>query len=84
MSSNHQKRFYTPQFSEVSSISVRRLAWSMEKTMTQTMDLVIKFLPFFFDAEKVCPACRDRTKCKVCAFYLLATEEEKTAFLASM
>jgi hypothetical protein len=40
-------------------------------------------LSFFFDAEQVCPACRDRSKCKACAFNITITEEEKIAFLGS-
>jgi hypothetical protein len=80
----NQKRFYSPQFSEMACVSVRRLAWSFKKTMPQTIDMVVKFLSFFFSSDQVCTACRDRTKCKVCAFNLSITEEEKTNFLASL
>jgi primosomal protein N' len=41
-------------------------------------------LSFFFSSEQVCTACRDRSKCRVCAFNLSITEEEKTAFLESL
>jgi hypothetical protein len=33
-----QKRFYSPQFSEVSAVSVRRLAWSLGVSMPKAVD----------------------------------------------
>jgi hypothetical protein len=84
MSSNYQKRCYTPQISEVSCISVRRLAWSLEKPMTNTVDFLIQLLPFFFSSDLVCQSCRDSTKCGDCAFFNRKTLEEKQAFLDSL
>jgi hypothetical protein len=34
----NQKRFYSPQFSEVSAVSVRRLAWSLGVSMPKAVD----------------------------------------------
>jgi hypothetical protein len=84
MRSKIKKRFYTPQFSEQACVSVRRLAWSFNKTMPKTIDFIIKLLPFFFTSETVCPACQDRKKCKVCAFNSSISLEQKQAFLDSL
>jgi hypothetical protein len=37
---NYQKRFYSPQFSELSAVSVRRLAWSLGVSMLKAVDQV--------------------------------------------
>jgi hypothetical protein len=63
-----QKRFYSPQFSEVSAVSVRRLAWALGLSMPKTVDQVVGFLPSLFPPGVVCLACKDNTKCKLCAF----------------
>ena len=58
---------YTPQFSDKSTISVRRLSWYLGKPMTKTVDVVMEILPYIFDSKKVCKTCKDK-KCKYCAF----------------
>jgi len=45
-------RFYTPQFSETSSVSVRRFAWFLNKPMTQAVEKIILLLPFIMDSSK--------------------------------
>jgi len=60
--------FYTPKFSNRATISVRRLAWYMGKPMTKTINAVIQILPYMFNSTKVCNSCKDKTKCKYCAF----------------
>jgi hypothetical protein len=68
MSTNKQKRFYSPQFSEVSAVSVRRLAWHLGLSMPKAVDQVVGLLPSLFSAGSVCLSCKDQTKCKACAF----------------
>jgi hypothetical protein len=63
-----EKRFYSPQFSEVSAVSVRRLAWSLGVSMPKAVDQVVGLLPSLFSPGVVCLACKDNTKCKSCAF----------------
>ena len=46
------KRFYTPQFSETASVSVRRFAWFLNKPMTQAVEKIILLLPFILDSSK--------------------------------
>jgi truncated hemoglobin YjbI len=84
MYSQDFRKFYSPRFSEMAWVSVKRLAWSFKKTMPQTIDMVVRFLGFFFASEKVCISCQDRSKCRACAFNRTITEEEKTAFLESL
>jgi hypothetical protein len=64
----NQKRFYSPQFSEVSVVSVRRLAWSLGVSMPKSVDQVVGLLPSLFSPGVVCLSCKDNTKCKSCAF----------------
>ena len=59
---------YTPQFSDLASISVRRLAWAMGTNMTSAVSRIVKLLPTMFDAQAVCARCKDKTKCKDCVF----------------
>jgi hypothetical protein len=64
----NQKRYYSPQFSEMSAVSVRRLAWSLGVSMPKAVDQAVSLLPSLFSPGVVCLACKDNTKCKSCAF----------------
>jgi hypothetical protein len=68
MYTNYEKRYYSPPFSELSAVSVRRLAWFLHVPMSKAVDQVTSLLPSLFSPGVVCPACKDNTKCKVCAF----------------
>ena len=59
---------YSPKFSELAAVTVRRLAWAMGANMGQAVDVLVKALPAFINAEKVCALCKDKTKCTACAF----------------
>jgi hypothetical protein len=61
------KKKYGPNLSEISAVTVRRLAWAMGANMGQAVDVLVMALPAFINAEKVCELCRDKTKCAVCA-----------------
>jgi hypothetical protein len=80
----NQKRYYSPQFSALAAVSVRRLAWSMGKTMPAAVDLMVSLLPFNVDPAKVCLSCKDNTKCKSCVFCRTLSAEEKAALLAAL
>jgi hypothetical protein len=68
MNNNYYKRFYTPQFSEMASVTVRRLAWALGTHMTKAIELFIREIATFFPASEVCPKCKDKSKCNVCGF----------------
>jgi hypothetical protein len=68
MYTNSQKRYYSPQFSAISAVSVRRLAWSLGVSMPKAVDQMVSLLPALFSPGVVCLACKDNTKCKSCAF----------------
>jgi predicted hydrocarbon binding protein len=59
---------YSPSFSELAAVSVRRLAWAMNKNMGLAVDLMVLLLPASIKSEKVCAACKDNTKCPACIF----------------
>ena len=68
MQPTNQKRFYSPQFSALAAVSVRRLAWALGKPMPAAVDHMVQLLPSLVDPSKVCLSCLDRTRCSFCAF----------------
>jgi len=77
MNNTNNKRFYTPQFSETASVSVRRFAWFLNKPMTQAVEKIILLLPFILDASKVCQTCKDSRRCNSCAFNVKKLSEDE-------
>jgi recombinational DNA repair protein RecR len=71
---NDNKKFYSPQFSEMACVSVRRLAWALNVSMPKAVDIIVKELSSAFSSSVVCPQCKDKTKCGVCSF-----NQQKTA-----
>jgi len=71
-----KKKFYTPQLSEMGSVSIRRLAWALGVPMTEALELIINELSFIFSSSDICPKCEDSTKCKTCAFNNQATAQK--------
>ena len=59
---------YTPELSMKSSRTLRRLAWALDMPMTKAMEKVFEYLPEILDSQKVCQACRDRSRCSECQF----------------
>jgi hypothetical protein len=72
----NQKRYYSPPFSELSAVSVRRLAWFLHVPMSKAVDQVVNLLPSLFSPGVVYPVCKDDTKCKTCAFSQRSTSED--------
>jgi hypothetical protein len=85
MQTKNLKRYYTPQFSALASVSVRRLAWAMGKPMPAAVDRMVKLLPYIVDSSKVCHVCKDKAKCEGCAFHILELPaEEQLSILAAL
>ena len=59
---------YTPELSMESSRTLRRISWALGVPMTKGIEFVFEYLPKILDREKICQGCRDRSKCKGCAF----------------
>jgi hypothetical protein len=59
---------YTPELSLESSQILRRIAWALEKPMTETLDILVRNMSMFVDREKICLACRDHSLCGECVF----------------
>jgi len=84
MQTKTNQRFYSPPFSALATVSVRRLAWAMGKPMPAAVDVMVKSLPSILDPAKVCLACRDNTRCSSCVFCNLALSQEAAAVLAAL
>ena len=84
MQSTTTKRFYSPQFSALAAVSVRRLAWALDTPMTAAVDTMVKLLPSLLDPSKVCLSCKDTSKCQACAFRTQPTQQEQSALLAAL
>jgi len=72
-----RKKMYSPNFSELACISVRRLAWAMGANMGQAVDIMVKSLPAIINPEKVCSRCKDNSKCMACIFKAGAEPPQK-------
>jgi recombinational DNA repair protein RecR len=59
---------YTPELNESGSATLRRIAWSLGKPMTETLDAIFIKLPKLMDKKKICESCRDRSECDICGF----------------
>ena len=84
MQTTNDKRYYSPQFSELAAVSVRRLAWAIGKPMPAAVDEMVKLLPSIIDSAKVCLACKDNTRCQSCGFYNPSTPQEQAILLAGV
>jgi hypothetical protein len=72
------KRFYSPQFSQLAAVSVRRLAWAMGKPMPAAVDIMVKLMPSIVSSSKVCLLCKDKQACHTCIFSKQFNPEELT------
>ena len=59
---------YTPELSLCSSRTLRRIAWALGIPMTQAIEEVFQYIPRIIDPNKVCSACKDKSKCSECPF----------------
>jgi len=82
MQASNQKRYYSPQFSQLAAVSVRRLAWALGKPMPAAVDHIVQLLPSIVDASKVCLSCKDTSRCFSCAFSVHSANPATLAVLA--
>ena len=59
---------YTPELSMKSSCTLRRISWALGVPMTQAIERVFEHLPRILDHDKICEACRGKSKCCECLF----------------
>jgi len=59
---------YTPELSKSGSATLRRIAWSLGKPMTKTLNVIFLNLPNYIDKKKVCASCKDPSACNICGF----------------
>ena len=78
MQPKNQKRYYSPRFSELAAVSIRRFAWSVGKQMPATVDYMVSLLPSMVDPTTVCLSCKDNSRCGSCIFGSLGNKQEVT------
>ena len=61
---------YTPVLSQHQSAHLRRIAWGCQMPMTKTMGSILEHLGATLDKGKICDACKDKSFCGQCDFYL--------------
>lgn len=59
---------YTPELSLEGSQTLRRIAWALDKPMTEAIEIVVKNITMFINPEKVCAKCKDKSICRECIF----------------
>jgi hypothetical protein len=69
---------YTPELSLKSSCTLRRISWALGVPMTKGIEFVFDYLPKILDSQKVCRACRDKSKCSTCEFNFQARIHDET------
>ena len=73
------KRFYSPPFSALASVSVRRYAWALGKPMSEAVDHMVQLLPKMVDRNNVCLVCKDPSRCSSCTFSGQQAADPETA-----
>ena len=51
-----------------SSAILQRISWAMDIPMPQVLEMTVEHLFKTMDREKVCPACKDTSRCLDCPF----------------
>ncbi|MCK4792637.1 MAG: hypothetical protein KAV87_53400 [Desulfobacteraceae bacterium] len=59
---------YTPELTQLNSQVLRRIAWSLNRPMTETMQWVMQSIANNIPKESICVSCKDATKCSTCPF----------------
>ena len=62
---------YTPELSSSGSATLRRLAWFSKQPMTTTLERLVEITArqiAQISHGAICTACKDKSKCSVCAF----------------
>ena len=68
---------YTPELDQHHSAILRRIAWGCQMPMTKTLASIFDHLGSTLDKGKICNACKDKSFCSDCSFYLKGISDEK-------
>ena len=72
------KMAYTPELSQRSSCTLRRIAWALQIPMTRAIErIILEYSTKIADREIVCEMCRDKSKCEDCYFSKLNVLEKE-------
>jgi len=78
MNTKEKKKFYSPQFSEMAAVTVRRLSWAIGMSMPEAVNIMVKLIPCYVNCQKVCMGCKDKSKCQSCLF---SKEKQNSVFV---
>ena len=70
---------YTPELDSYQSSTLRRIAWALDMPMTKAMTAVIEYVSDVIDSNRVCTACRDKTRCSTCPFNRKGAKNAKSS-----
>lgn len=70
---------YTPELSMEASCTLRRIAWALGMPMTKAIEKIFEHLPLLLDCQKICRACKDKTKCRECLFCQQINKQQNQA-----
>jgi len=62
---------YTPELSSSGSATLRRMAWFLNEPMTKTLERLVEMTARHtaqISNGAICTACKDDSKCSICAF----------------
>ena len=68
---------YTPELSQQESAILRRIAWNLNKPMTETLGGILRTIAEQFPPGEVCRTCRDRSMCSGCFFNAEQSDNER-------
>ena len=67
---------YTPELFQIGSVTLRRLAWHLQKPMTKSLEMLIELTATKMAEvrpEEICKRCRDDSICEWCPFHTPST-----------
>jgi len=59
---------YTPELNNDQSSTLRRIAWALDTPMTKAMNAIFEYIGNVIDNKRICSACKDKSRCMICAF----------------
>lgn len=70
---------YRHELSKQENAILRRIAWNVNKPMTETLGGILRTIAEQFPPGEVCRTCRDRSRCSDCFFNLEQSDNERSS-----
>jgi len=68
---------YRHELSQQESAILHRIAWNVNKPMTETLGGILRTIAEQFPPDEVCRTCRDRSGCSGCFFNHEQSDNER-------